>query len=100
MKDPFPIKLKDSRLWERLLDLAKEADEYMCEILVWYRTVGVVLVENDKFGYTIKPLTLNTCSYGWQDEEEWQSEKKWLMPYWKTVAVLLKQLREEQEYVF
>lgn len=58
MKDPYPRKLKDTKLWEKLLDYAFEEDEYMFGILNWYREVGVILVEDDKFGYIIKPLTM------------------------------------------
>ena len=95
MKDPYCVTLNDTKLWERLLDMAYETDEYMYGILLWYRTVGVKLKLNPKFGFVMEPIIYDGANDGWRDEKEWQKEKQWLVPYAKLVSKLLMELRIE-----
>lgn len=97
--DPYPLKLPDKEIWEELIYRALEIDEYMGSILYWIRSVGAVLVKNDRFGYFIKPIIQAESGYGWESNDEWLEEKKNLVPYIKEITKLLKEIREEQEYV-
>lgn len=95
MIDPYPSKLNDSKLWERLLDLALSTDEYMAGILYWYRAVGTKLVLNTKHGFVMEPIITNGETWGWRDRKEWNEERQWLLPYKDLVSKLLIELRIE-----
>lgn len=95
MKDPYVKELNDTKLWERFLDMAFNADSYMAGILYWYRSVGVKLQLNRKFGFVMVPIISDGESWGWRDNEEWQKEKQWLVPYADLVGKLLYELRLE-----
>lgn len=97
MKDPYPMTLGDTPLWEKLLDMAFEVDERMFGILFWYRSVGVVLRPDTKFGYVMKPVIARGQLWGWRDNDEWQQEKQWLIPYAEQVTKLLMELKVKKK---
>lgn len=79
-----------------LLGRCRTVDEYMSDILSWYIDVGIVLEENDKTGYMIKPIIGENH---WSSKQEWQKEKQWLLPYYKHVLTHLRNIRMEEENV-
>lgn len=84
--------------YQMLLWKAEEISQELADILRWYNDIGMELIKNDKFGYILRPVY--APKGGWQSEEEWLQEKRWLVPYTKDVMKILKELRMEEEICF
>lgn len=92
IKDPYEYPTNDSNLWLNLLMKAKQRDIYLFSILVYLRNIGASLVKNDKFGYVIKPIIDSGGQKGWLTQKQYDTEKRYLAPYTKTLTEILKTL--------
>lgn len=79
--DPFPHVTKDAELWIALLMETYYIDRYLYGILLYLRGVGAILAPtgSDKVPYKIVPII--DKDRAWASMEEWEKEKKWLVPH-------------------
>ncbi len=88
--DPRPDLIEDSELWTRLLELASERDKDLAGTLHGFRCQGTRL-KRGRTSYVLRPDIDPVRA--WPRQEEYEKERdKWLKPYTKEIAALLKSL--------
>ena len=88
--DPRPDLIEDSELWTRLLELASERDKDLAGTLHGFRCQGTRL-KRGRTSYVLRPDIDPVRA--WPSQAEYEKERdKWLKPYTKEIAVLLKSL--------
>lgn len=89
-RDPgYRYDAKGSGLWCALLIKAREADFDFFSRLNWLRDVGCILVKDPKFNYHLEPVI---GADHWSSAEEWNSEKRCLIPFQKNLIDILQAL--------
>jgi len=76
------------------MELIIDASYYedLSDRLIYIRNSGSVLIENENFGYTIKPIIEHGA---WESLEQYNKEKRCLVPFQKTIIMLLRILRRK-----
>lgn len=88
--DPRPDLEEDSELWARLLHLAEKKKSELAGILHGFRCQGTRL-KRGRTSYVLRPDIDPVRA--WPRQEEYEKERdKWLKPYTKEIAALLKSL--------
>ncbi len=92
LTDPRPNLKGDSDLWTRLFELARGGDDNLLGALLAVRCQGALL-EKKARSYVIRPVVDLTGAEGWASQAEYEDFKgKWMEPYRKEIAGLLKAL--------
>lgn len=92
-QDPgWDISPDDSRLWIKVLTMAKEIDVDLLARLLYLRGTGCRLIADTKTGLRIVPIIDPTGQAGWTSQAVYNSEKWCLNPYRQKLMQLLKKL--------
>lgn len=92
MKDPRPDLVTDSKLWTKLLQLAKKESPNLAGVLHGFRCEGTRIKKGQK-GYALRPDIDPAGNLAWISKREYDKEKqKWLNPYRQKIVQLLKKL--------
>jgi len=86
---------EDSDLWFILCVKAKKISEDFYARLYFMRGGGSRLVPDQKWGYVIQPIL---SIHGWESLEQYQEEKKCLLPYAKELTTLLRKLADDEMF--
>lgn len=90
IQDPRPDLIEDSKLWKRLLNMAKDKNRLLAITLHGFRCCGL-RIQKDSIGYVLRP-EFNTNSQ-WQNQAEYEEYRnKWLMRYRQEIIGLLDKL--------
>lgn len=92
--DYYKYSPNDSNLWLKMFELAeKNYPGELYSILMYVRNTGAVLIQNDEYGYIIRPVIgVN----GWANQAEYEQERGCMAKYTQEILALLKMLRSEQ----
>ena len=92
MKDPRPDLISDSKLWTRLLQLAKKEDPNLAGALHGMRCEGTRIKKGLR-GYALRPDIEPAGNSAWISKREYDREKeKYLRPYQQEIIRLLEKL--------
>jgi hypothetical protein len=83
----------DSDIWLELIIDASYTDD-LADRLTYIRNAGSVLIENDQYGYIIKPVIGHDA---WESQAQYDKEKRCLVPYQKQIIMLLRILRRKMD---
>ena len=81
---------EDSELWMDLFLLADMMDPEFATILQYLRNAGTKLVKDERWGYRLAP---HVGVDGWASADEYRRESRYLLPYKKQLAFILKKLK-------
>ena len=92
MKDPRPDLISDSKLWTRLLQLAKKEDPNLAGALHGMRCEGTRIKKGLR-GYALRPDIEPAGNSAWISKREYEETRdKWLKPYQQKIIRLLEKL--------
>lgn len=95
--DPRPDLKSDSKLWTKLLQLAKEMDPDLAGVLHGFRCEGTRIKKGIK-GYALRPDIDPAGKLAWESRKEYSvTSNKWLRPHQKEIVDLLKKLWGENK---
>jgi len=98
--DPRGWYEKDHNLWVSFLNSARKVSVELHSRLYAFRIQGTAIVRNSKGNYVLRPNIDPENKVAWGSIEEYiRFRNKYLMPHAKEVALLLKNLKEEHQYV-
>ena len=78
--------------WLTLFTIADQMSHELYSVLMYLRGTGMRLVPSEKFGFIMQPIIDVEGKKGWSSKQEYDSEKKCLMPYRTEVTEALKKL--------
>lgn len=80
---------EDNKLWLDLLCKAREIDLNFYAVLHYLRSIGTILVKDEKFNYRLQP---HIHPGAWESIQQWEEEKQYLVKYQKDLIRILKEL--------
>ena len=89
-RDRYEFHPQDSDLWLSLFRMSDS--EPLASLLQYIRNTGAILEPSDKYGYVIRPVI---GVQGWQSMEEYEWERKLLVPHTTKLLEMLRRLRDE-----
>lgn len=89
--------LPDGPLWLELFIIADKSSQELAQILEYVRNVGAKLIMDQYYGFIIEPIIDPTGCYGWSSIEQYQQERRWLVPHTDILLQSLKLLREKYD---
>lgn len=88
------ISPEDSECWLWVLSEAEKKNKELYAALFYIRGGGARLVEHQQYGFAIHPIIDPSGKGGWSSREEYDRERKCLVPYRLQVVELLKEVRK------
>lgn len=76
-------------LWLKLLVKARDVSLDFYAVLYYLRSIGTVLVPDDKFKYRLQPIVEDGA---WESTEKYNNEKRYLQKWAKPLVEILKEL--------
>jgi hypothetical protein len=99
-KDSYEYSPNDSWLWIELFVITDKFNRELAKQLEIIRAAGAILVLNPQYGFSIQPVIDPNGQKGWKNVEQYNAERKYLMPYSNMLIESLKQLRNFYERHF
>lgn len=91
--DMYPHSPNDSPLWLELFMLAAKVDVNLAKQFEIIRTTGAWLLLDQQYGFRIQPIIDPKGANGWTTMEQYNAERRYLMPYMNNVVEALRELR-------
>lgn len=99
-KDSYEFSPNDSWLWIELFIITDKHNRELAKQLEIIRATGAILIINPQYGFVIQPVIDSNGQKGWKNVEQYNAERKYLMPYSNMLIESLKQLRNFYENYF
>jgi hypothetical protein len=96
-QDRYPELTNDSRLWLELFMITDSPDHKLSDQLMIIRATGAILVPDQQWGYVIQPVIDSTGQKGWQSQQQYEQERKYLVPYGNALISALADVRRRYE---
>ena len=91
-RDRYEYHPQDSPLWLSLFRMSDS--EPLASLLQYIRNTGAILEPSDKYGYVIRPVV---GVQGWFSMEEYEQERKLLVPHTVKLLEMLRRLRDDEK---
>jgi hypothetical protein len=96
-EDRYPELTNDSRLWIELFMITDSPNHKLSDMMMYIRATGAILVPDQQWGYVIQPVIDSTGQKGWQSQQQYEQERKYLVPYGNALISALADLRRRYE---
>jgi hypothetical protein len=92
-KDSYEYSPNDSWLWLELFIITDKCNRELAKQLEIIRATGAIFIIDNHYGFIIQPVIDPAGQKGWKNIEQYNEERKYLMPYSNLLIESLKQLR-------
>lgn len=92
-KDSYEYSPNDSWLWLEFFIITDKCNRELAKQLEIIRATGAIFVIDNQYGFVIQPVIDPEGKKGWTCMEQYNAERKYLMPYSNILIESLKQLR-------